>query len=262
MHRNFLKEKLQAGTPALGVWSIIHSPVVTEVMATGGLDFQILDMEHGIYDLHALDAGIRACETVGCSPLVRVPGLDPSSIQSALDLGAHGVVIPQIADAKAARQAVQAAKFAPLGNRGFNPFVRAGGYGLPVAERGPKLGNDFGLTVLIIETLKAYEELDEILAIEGLDALYLGVYDMSVAFGCMGETKHPKILKFLESAIPRIRKAGKIAGLMLSSREDFSHYLGMGAQLFVSGVDTHLIRSAIADGVRTFAEARKEHPRS
>ena len=93
---NTLKLKLKKGHPVIGTWSIISSPVVVEILALSGFDFLILDMEHGIYDITSLDSCIRACEVAGCSPIVRVPGMCPSAIQSSLDLGAHGIIVPQI----------------------------------------------------------------------------------------------------------------------------------------------------------------------
>ena len=84
---NSLKAKIAAGEAVLGVWSIIPSPVVVEIFALGGIDFVILDMEHGIFDVTALDSCIRTCESAGGVPLVRIPGLNPSAAQWALDLG-------------------------------------------------------------------------------------------------------------------------------------------------------------------------------
>jgi len=230
--------------------------MVSEIVGLAEVDFQILDMEHGVFDTASLDASIRACESVGCSPLVRVASLQTSSIQTALDLGAHGIVVPQIQDFNSASAAVSASKFAPEGIRGYNPFVRAGHYRGVTKEKMPKLSNAFGLTMIIIENAKAYEDLDRILTIRDLDAVYLGVYDMSVALNCMGDTTNPKILKFLESSIPRIRKAGKAACLMVNTREDYKKYLDLGANVFLQGVDSAILTQAVSGGVALFQSVR------
>ena len=249
---NWVKDKLRAGTPVFGTWRIVRSATVAEIGAAAGLDFQILDMEHGPYDLPSLEAEIRACELHRCSPLVRVPDTRPSAVQNVLDLGAHGVVTPQVKDYESALAAAQAARFAPGGIRGFNPFTRAGGFG---TGRGSRLDNGFGLTSIIIENKTALADLDRILGIEHLDMLYLGVYDMSVALGCMGKMDHPDLLRFVDSSVPRIRKAGKSAGLMVRDRKDIDTYLKMGVDFFVYRVDSQVIHQAISEGVAAFASA-------
>ena len=248
--------KLAAGAPVLGIWSLIPSPILSEIIGSAGLDFQILDMEHGVYDLTSLDAGIRASEAAGCSPLVRVPGADGFAIQSVLDLGAHGVVVPQIADFEAARDAVEKCKFAPSGTRGFNPFTRGGGYDPSKGQS--KFDNDWGLTSLIIENVRAWEELEQILGIDELDMVYLGVYDMSVALGCAGQIDDPRIIDFVERATKQARDAGKAVGVMVKTREEMKRALDLGANVLVYAVDTFVIHRAMAQGVTWFGEAKEQ----
>jgi 4-hydroxy-2-oxoheptanedioate aldolase len=254
MSANPLKVKLQAGQPVFGVWSILNAPAVTEIFATAGLDFQILDMEHGVYDLASLDAGVRACEGAGCAPLVRVPSVNPSAIQSCLDMGAYGVVVPQVTGEEEARRAIEASKFPPLGTRGFNPFTRAGNYGADIGGPSRKFDNGFGLTMVIIENLAAFQELDRILAIPDLDVIYLGVYDMSAALGCMGDMAHPAVRDFVENATIRAVKAGKAVGVMACTPKDIEYYLGLGARFIVYGVDSHVIYKAVRDGLKSFQQ--------
>lgn len=251
---NFVKATLATGKPVLGIWSIIDSPMLSEVAASSGFDFQILDLEHGAYDTGSLGASIRSCEGVGCSPLVRVSGLRPTEVQTCLDLGAHGVIVPQLADRRAAEEAVRATRYAPAGTRGFNPFTRAGEYSGAITAETPKLKDGFGLTSIIIETRTAYDDLDAILQIPGLDMVYLGVFDMSIALGCAGDTRHPSVTQFVESSIPRIRKAGKVAGMMVTDPDAMSRCLEMGANFLVCGVDSFIVRGAMASVVSQFAK--------
>jgi 4-hydroxy-2-oxoheptanedioate aldolase len=118
-----LRAKLAAGRTLAGIWSLIPSAPLVGTLAASGFDFVILDAEHGAYDFATLDAAITACEDGGASPLVRTPGADAFFIQRALDLGADGVVVPQIADADAAARAIAMMHFAPAGTRGYNPFT-------------------------------------------------------------------------------------------------------------------------------------------
>lgn len=249
---NPLKTKLASGKAVIGVWSIIPSPVVVELFAFGGIDFTILDMEHGIFDVGALDSCVRACEAAGAVPLVRIPGLNPSAAQWALDLGAHGIVVPQVIDAVEAETVVKMAKYAPLGNRGYNPFTRAANYANPPDNRSGKLNNDFSLTCVIIENESALADMDRICATPCLDVIYMGIYDLSVALGCEGDTRHPRVTSVVDSAIAKIRAAGKAAGMMVRSQQDIARALHLGANFLVYSVDTYLIREAVTCAVSSF----------
>lgn len=251
---NPIKVKLKAGTPVLGTWSIISSPVVVEIFALAGFDFLILDMEHGIYDQTALDACIRACEAAGCSPIVRVPSVVPYTAQWAMDLGAHGIVVPQVEGAASARTAVRMTKFAPAGTRGYNPFTRAALYANPSRNQIGKLSNNFGLTSVIVENQTALDELDQILAIDDLDVIYVGVYDLSVNLGCDGNTRHPKVQKVLEDTVARVKAAGKTAGIMVGSQQDVSDAIELGAHFLVHTVDTFIVHDAAQSAVRSFSQ--------
>jgi 4-hydroxy-2-oxoheptanedioate aldolase len=249
---NALKAKLGAGGAVLGVWSIVPSPVVAEIMGLSGFDFAILDMEHGIFDMNALDACVRAVEVAGAVPLVRIPGLNASAAQWALDLGAHGIVVPQVRDANDAAAVVSMAKYAPLGQRGYNPFTRAANYANPADNRSGKLNNAFSLTCVIVESETALADLDAICAVPGVDVVYMGIYDLAVALGCDGDTRHPRVVEVVEGAITRIRAAGKAAGMMVRNSADVAKALSLGANFLVYGVDTFLIREAAAAAVATF----------
>ncbi|RYG90233.1 MAG: aldolase [Alphaproteobacteria bacterium] len=250
---NPLKAKLAAGRPVIGIWSIIPSPVVAEIMGLSGLDFAILDMEHGIFHTASLDACVRAVEQAGAAPLVRIPGMDASAAQWALDLGSYGIVVPQIRDAADAAVVVGMAKYAPLGTRGYNPFTRAANYANPADNRSGKLNNDFSLTTVIIESRSALDSLDAICATPGIDVIYMGIYDLSVALGFDGDTRNPELVRIVESAIARIRAMGKAAGMMVRSEPDIERACDLGANVLVYGVDTFLIREAGMQGPAALA---------
>lgn len=252
MKTQFIKEKLSAGHPVIGMWSIINSPITSDIAAHAGLDFQIFDLEHGVFELTSLDNCIRSAESMGCSPLVRVASLDRSIIQNCLDLGAHGIIVPQIKNVNQVIEVIQATKFAPDGSRGFNPFTRAGGYNpsLPLAKT--KLTNDFGLTGIIAENKAIFTELDTVLTIPGLDIVYLGIYDLSFDLGLNGNVDHPTVIDYVTSALKKIKQAGKYAGLMVKNENEIEQYLALGASLIVYGVDTYTYYLAIENKVKSF----------
>ncbi len=249
---NALKAKLAAGQPVFGIWSIVPSPTVCEIMALAGMDFTILDMEHGVFDLGTLEACVRSVEAAGAVPLVRIPGMNASAAQWALDVGGHGLVVPQLRNAADAQSVVAMAKFAPLGHRGYNPFTRAANYANPPDNRIGKLNNEFSLTCVIVESESALDDLDAICATPHLDVVYMGIYDLAVALGCEGNTRHPRIVNIVEKAIGRIRASGKAAGMMVRNDTDMRRALELGANFLVYGVDSFVIRQATADAVTSF----------
>lgn len=254
---NPLKAKLAAGQAVLGVWHIIPSTVVVELFALGGMDFAILDMEHGVFDVGALDNCVRACEAGGAAPLVRIPGLNASAAQWALDVGGYGIVVPQVNNAAEADAVVRMAKYAPRGQRGYNPFTRAAQYANPPDNRSGKLNNDFSLTCAIIESAAAVADLDAICATPELDVVYIGSYDLSVALGCDGNTRDPRVLEVVTTSVKCIRAAGKAAGMMVRSQADIAAALALGANFLVYGVDTAMIRETVLHAVQAL---RLEQP--
>ena len=253
MTQNPLKKKLASGKPVVGAWSLMPSPMVAENLAWAGMEFVIIDMEHGTFDPAAVDECVRACEAAGASPLVRIPGLNAAAAQWALDSGAHGIVVPQISGAAEAKSAVALAKFPPEGTRGYNPFVRASRYSGQRDVAGSTLHNDFTLACVIVENKLSLDALESICALPGLDVVYIGVYDLSAALGC--DVSDPQIAAIVSRSVATITKAGKVAGMMVRSPKEMKQAIGMGAKFIVVGVDTFLLREAAVNSVRAFAEA-------
>lgn len=163
--------------------------------------------------------------------------MNPFSVQSALDAGAVGVIVPQIANYEAACAAVEMIRYAPRGVRGFNPFTRAARYG----RGGGGTDDESVLAGLIIENKTAFDDLERIVSIPELDIVYLGVYDMSVALGCAGDVHHPEVIAFVEAAIPVILEGGKTVGLMIHDTNAILYYAALGVRFFVYSVDTIVI---------------------
>lgn len=239
-----LQHKLNGGQTVLGIWSVVASATLVEIGARAGFDFHILDLEHGAYDIGTLEQAIRAAECSGSAPLVRVPDLTPSTFQRVLDLGAHGVIAPQIKNAKDAEAMVQYAKYPPRGMRGYNPFIRAADYAAPASNQHGKLHSAFGLLGVIIENRSAWEDLDKICDIAEIGMIYLGIYDMSVVLGCEGDTRHAKVQAFITDAAKRVCAAGKTLGLMAQTEADMVTAARLGATFLVCGVDSHVAYQA------------------
>ncbi|MBP2111673.1 HpcH/HpaI aldolase family protein [Paenibacillus silagei] len=249
MSANPLKQKLGSNTPIIGIWSIVPSPILSEIFGLSGLDFQIFDMEHGIYNLQTLDSSIRSCEGSGCASIVRIPQISQTVVQSVMDLGTDGIIVPQIMTKEDVDSVIQFMRYAPEGVRGYNPFTRAAQYSNPLSNDQGKMNNDYGFSSIIIENATSYALIDDILTVPQLDMVYLGVYDMSIALGCKGNVQDPVILKFVECCVKKIRDAGKAAGMMVRSKEDIQHAYSLGANVLVYGVDSNLIYQSSREAV-------------
>jgi 4-hydroxy-2-oxoheptanedioate aldolase len=225
-------------SPLHGIWRIIPSPACTEILAQSGFDFQILDAEHGGYDYQTLLTDVIACEAHQCAPWIRVSGSDQVEVQRCLDLGARAIVFPQLANYGDFAAAAAMMDHAPAGVRGFNPFVRAYGYGTGSPPARPWF-------VPIIETLTAVEQLDRILQLERIDLIYIGSYDLSTQLGVAGRMDAPELTRVFDRIFERCHAAGKRVGAMALTGATVAALTARKIDALVHGVESHRLKQAM-----------------
>ena len=215
MQTNRVKAILREGGLALGTYvGGIADPQIVELIGHAGFDAAFIDMEHTSFDLRDVQLMVMAAERVGITPIVRTPGFDPAFILRLLDMGVQGIQVPHINDARAAREAVKAVRYAPLGDRGMAGASRASDYGkIPVKEHLEQSNREISLAVMV-EDLPALDEIDAISSIEGVDIVAVGPSDMSRALGVGGSADHPKLREVIHRVADAVRKGG-IARLAL-----------------------------------------------
>jgi len=228
-------------SPLHGIWRIMPSPELTEILAQSGADFQIFDREHGRYDFANLLTDMLACENAGCAPLVRVGGHDKIEVQRCLDLGARGLVFPQLAGLADFERAAAMMDYGPAGTRGFNPFVRAARYGVGPAASAPPPRAWF---VPIVETLEAVDRIEAIVALERIDFIYIGAYDLSAQLGCAGRMDDPRLTAVMDRVVAACHGAGKAVGQMVLSTAQAETAGARGIQVLVHGVESHRFKLA------------------
>lgn len=231
-----------ANPPLHGLWRIVPSPALTEIFALTGMNFQILDCEHGAYDFATLLPDIIACERHGCAPFVRVSGTDKVEVQRCLDLGARGLVFPQLATPAEFAAAAAMMDYAPAGTRGFNPFVRAFDYGTAGGHSAASRPRPWFIP--IVETLAAARQIDAIAALPRIDMVYLGSYDLSAQLGCPGRMDAPELVSLVDGIIAACQRAGKPVGHMALNPEAARALTARGVQGLVHGVDSTRIKEA------------------
>jgi 4-hydroxy-2-oxoheptanedioate aldolase len=201
-----------------GIWRILPSSAISEIIAQSGYDFQILDCEHGVYDYFTLENDIRACQLNNCKSYIRVSGLNKVEVQRCLDIGADGIVFPQLNSYKDCKIAVEMLKFPPNGIRGFNPFVKALNYGYNSTKYDIKT-----TCIIIIENLNMIKDLDNILDLD-FDMVYIGAYDLSAELNCIGEMENENLQKTINEIIEKCMIKKKQVAIMSTNYEYIKQY--------------------------------------
>lgn len=251
------RDKVLSRRPVFGTFVKTCTSHATEIIGGAGYEFVILDAEHAPFDRVTLDACILAARAVGCAPLVRVPS--PEHILGALDDGAYGVMVPHLTSAQSARDVVAACRYA--GRRGFSNSPRAGGYGARTTWEHIDAADREVLVLGMIEDPEGVERADEILAVEGLDAVFVGRGDLTAALRDR-EPGAPKVQAAARRVIDAARRAGKPVFLLTSGAKEAAEHSALGVSGFVTGSDQGFMRAAASATLREYQSlvpARSRH---
>jgi 4-hydroxy-2-oxoheptanedioate aldolase len=230
MRADDLRRRWAAGEACSGVWSLLPGAVTGEVLARTGADYVVVDLQHGATmeaDLPGVAAAITASGSV---PLVRTRSPLFPDVGRPLDLGASGVLVPNVRDAAHAREVVAACRYAPAGGRSVG---RLSG------------GADVPLVLVMVETATALDDLDALLAVEGIDGVYVGPGDLSLSLGLTGEEHRAELRRVLFSVIARATAAGVPAGVHAYSGEEAAGFAAEGARIVTVAVDAASLGQAV-----------------
>jgi 4-hydroxy-2-oxoheptanedioate aldolase len=255
---NPLKRALRDGRRQIGLWSMLASPVATEVIAGSGFDFIVLDMEHAPNELPAIREQLAAMQTGTAAPVVRPPWNDTVAFKRLLDLGAQNFVVPMVQSADEARRAVAATRYPPGGVRGVAVATRANRFGRVTDYL--QRANDEICVHVQLETRAALANLEAIAAVDGVDGLFIGPSDLAADFGQLGNSAHPDVRRAIDDAIARIRAAGKAAGILTPVEADARHWLDLGATFVAVGSDLGVLARQTEALARKFLERREDQP--
>lgn len=245
------KDKINSGQTVIGPFMKTCDPALVECAGFSGMDFAILDMEHGPISIQSMQNNIRAAQVSGLLPIVRVADITEESIGKALDIGAAGVEIPQIVNAEQARKAVKMAKFFPQGERGMCRFVRASKYSATDREMYFKNSNEI-IIIAQLEGKEAIDNLDEILDVEGIDILFIGPYDLSQSLGVPGQTTHKLVIDAMKNIIQKAKAKNKIIGTFTDSDETLKMWIDAGVQYISYSVDMGIFYESCKNIINKF----------
>ena len=248
MIENKLKAALARGDMQIGTWLNMGSDAATEMAGNAGFDWCLIDGEHAPFDISVILQQLRVLAACEASPVVRVPVGEAWVIKQVLDLGAQSLLVPMVDTPDQAAAMVAATRYAPNGVRGMGAAVaRASGYG---ADPAYVHHADSQICLLLqAETRTSLENLDAILATEGIDGIFIGPVDLSADMGYPGNPGAPEVKAAIKDAVGRIRAAGKTAGIIHYGVADFAYYQEIGVNFLGVSSEAALLRSAMQNVV-------------
>jgi len=242
-------ERLRNGDLLLGTLISLNSPEITELLSHTGYDWLFIDAEHGAFNPQQTQPMLQAAGDTPC--VIRVPAGDDIWIKKALDIGAAGIIVPQVHTAEQAEQIINQCKYSPVGNRGVG-IGRAHTYGLSF-DNTINNANDETAVILQAESRAAIDNIEEIVKVPGLDAILIGPYDLSASLGRIGEVNHPEV----QEAINRVADVCKAAKIKLGyfgvNASAVKPAIENGFTLITVGIDTLFV---IKSATETLAELK------
>ncbi len=226
--------------PLAGMWVCSGSPLVAEICAGSGLDWLLVDAEHSPNGLESILAQLQAVSGYPVQVLVRPPVNDTVLIKQYLDLGVQNLLIPMVNTVADARAAVAATRYPPEGVRGVGSALARAARWNRIPDYLASAGSTVSVTVQI-ESTAAVEAVESILAVDGVDAIFLGPSDLAASMGLLGQQEHPDVRAAVEQCLAAARRAGKPAGVNAFTPTTARHYLDSGASFVLVGADVSLL---------------------
>ncbi|MBV6305747.1 2-dehydro-3-deoxyglucarate aldolase [Candidimonas humi] len=223
---NPFRRLLSGARIPLGTWLMSGSPAIAEAMGRAAFDWLLIDLEHVPLDDRDVLGMLQAIAGTDACPIARLAANEPVLFKRALDMGAQTVMVPFVNDAQAARRAVSYAKYPPEGIRGYAAMHRASGYGS--ARDYARRANGSTCVIIQLETPQAVAALEEIAAVPGVDALFLGPGDLSASMGHIGNIAHPEVQAVIQDVARRCRAAGIPCGIVGPNPEMVSQFMAQG----------------------------------
>ena len=241
----YFKERLSTDDLLRGVANVIPSAVATQAVASAGLDFVMIDREHGPVGRENLHAMVASTAGTDCAPLVRVPAIDEGEVKVALDAGAEGIVYPLVRTRRDAERCVSLVNYPPSGLRGWGPFVAHSRHKTPLFDYLGAVGPQM-TCCLLIETAEAVEHIEAILDVPGVDLAVMAQFDLSTALGVHGQFDAPVFV----DAIAAIEQAAAAKGVPLGgvamTAEQSASLIANGYRVLLHGFDVLMLKSQVA----------------
>lgn len=252
---NTFKQRLKGGEPLIGLWVGLADAYAAELAATLGYDWLLLDGEHAPNHLRSLLGQLQAVAPYRSQPIVRPPIGDAVLIKQLLDIGAQTLLVPMVESATQARELVRAMRYPPEGIRGVGSALARASRWNTVPDYLNRAEEQLCLLVQV-ENRAGLAALPEILAVEGVDGVFIGPADLSAALGHRGNPGHPEVQTAIETAIGQIVASGKAAGILSADQGLARRYLELGATFVAVGVDTSVLVKGLQTLLANFKDVK------
>ena len=241
------KAKLSGTEPAFGIWITLESPSITEMAARMGFDWIVIDAEHGYLDLKNVMEHVRVANLSNTPILVRIAEIQEGLIKRIMDIGADGIVVPQVRTVEEVELAVRCAKYPPEGRRGIGA-ERSTRWGQGI-EQCITRANQNSIVVPMMETVEAGESIDAILDVPGIDAMFFGTHDYSASSGYPGTATEPQVIERIMAVQKKILARGVPCGIVAFEKEDIERVKAEGFRMIGLGFDTTLLIQAASQAL-------------
>lgn len=256
--KNVLKEKLDQGTRVLGTFHEIGSATAVEALGYGGLDYVIIDTEHGPFEPERVQEFVRAANGAQITPLVRVKDAQRNSILKMLDVGAQGLIIPNVHSVEEVKQVVEYGKYFPVGNRGVAPTSGSSYWTADYTTQGLdhyfEVSNREQLLIPQCETRGCLENIEEIVALDGVDGIFVGPYDLSTALGKPGQFGDQEVIDAIARVIKACKDAGKYSFMYTGTIDGVKANYALGYDAVCYGMDAIMLIEATKNLVAAVKE--------
>ncbi|WP_375590371.1 HpcH/HpaI aldolase/citrate lyase family protein [Hoeflea alexandrii] len=251
---NTLKHRLQAGETLIGCWLGMAEPYLAEISATAGFDWLLIDGEHAPNDIRSMAAQLAVLDASGASTVIRLPDDDPARIKQALDIGAQTLLIPMVESAGQAERIYRATRYPPLGFRGVGSALARASKFTAIPDY-LTTADDQICVLAQVESRAGLQALNGILAIDGIDGVFIGPSDLAADMGHIGRPAEPAVKEAVLDALKRIRAAGRIAGVLSMDPAYITDCRDAGANFLGVGIDVTLFAGAMRAHASKFKQS-------
>jgi 2-dehydro-3-deoxyglucarate aldolase/4-hydroxy-2-oxoheptanedioate aldolase len=258
MAQNSLKQMTKTREAKLGHFIVeFATPGMGHILRAAGCDFVFFDMEHSGFSFETLKSAIRYFEAAGVAVIVRVPAQENDMLARACDMGAEGLIAPMISTVAQAQAMVDSVKYYPQGKRGVGLGLAHDNYRIAPVADALNGANDRTTVICLIETAEGAENADGIAALDGVDGLWVGHFDLSVSLGIPGEFGHPKFKAAMDKIIAAAKKHNKALGRLVPNTEQGTAFYKEGFDFICYSGDVWVLRDALTAAMKTLREGCK-----
>jgi 2-keto-3-deoxy-L-rhamnonate aldolase RhmA len=255
MRKNLTKERLRQGKTVLGTWLCeLRSPALAQLLAAAGLDFLIVDMEHGAYNMETMADLVRTARLVNITPIVRIPDLSWERVGRVLDAGAQGLMLPRVEAPEQIEEFVAALKYPPDGRRGMASGIGNSDFRWVTTPEYIAHANEETLVIVQIESQAAVARLDALAAVPGVDSFFIGPEDLSISMGLAGQQGHPQVQEAIGQIINATAQAQIYPGIHTSDLAAVGPLHEQGVRVIAYASDIEFIFNGAQQGLHKLQE--------